>query len=57
MSTKPATRGECGTVGCTAPADLETTTRVAVSTWEVRLDCFDHAPLHVLAAADQAASE
>jgi len=56
MTTKPATNGKCGTVGCDAAADLSTTTRHDVSTWTIRLDCFAHAPLRILAAAARAAN-
>ena len=52
---RPATRGECGHVGCSTTADFETSTRVTMNTWSMRLYCFDHAPLHVLAAAGEAA--
>ena len=44
----PATRGTCGIVGCTQPADIETQTRIGPSTWAVRLDCLGHAPATTL---------
>jgi len=48
--TRPASSGTCGVVGCNRPADLETQTRTNANTWQVRLDCLDHAPTSALDA-------
>jgi len=55
-TTKPASQGKCGRVDCDAAADLAAATRHDVSTWTIRLDCFAHAPLRILAAAAKAAN-
>ncbi len=50
-TTKPASSGICGVVGCSNVADFETQRRTGPSTWTVRLDCLDHIPTAILADA------
>lgn len=43
QTTRPATSGKCGVVGCSHVADFETQRRTGRNTWTVSLSCFDHA--------------